>query len=147
MNDLVGPVKPPTWFWVAAVLGLAWNVFGVVQFLGSINPTAESLAARGMTPDQAAVYMSIPAWMNIAFAIGVFGGLIGSGLLLMRKSAARQVLLASLAGYIVLYIGDITHGVFAALGAPQIIILTIVVAIAAALLWLAHATQRRGHLA
>jgi hypothetical protein len=40
--------------------------------------------------------------------------------------------------YVVLYIGDYTEGVFAALGPPQVIILTFVVVIAGALLALSH---------
>ena len=43
----------------------------------------------------------------------------------------------SLIAYVILYIGDITEGVFAALGASQVIILTFVVAVAAGLLWYA----------
>ncbi|MEN9874221.1 MAG: hypothetical protein RL186_1118 [Pseudomonadota bacterium] len=146
MLDAVEKMKLPIWFWIVAGLGAAWNVFGIVQFLGAIAPTAESLAAKGMTPSQAAVYMSIPLWMNVSFAIGTFGGLIGSMLLLWRNRGAKPVFAASLAGYIALYIGDITHGVFAALGAPQVIVLTSVVAIAAALLWVAHVSQKRGYL-
>jgi hypothetical protein len=67
-----------------------------------------------------------------AFAIGVFGGLIGCVLLFLRKSVSMLVLLTSLIAYVALWIGDVVHGVFAALGAPQVIILTTVVAIAAA---------------
>jgi hypothetical protein len=44
----------------------------------------------------------------------------------------------SLAAYVALYLGDIIHGVFAALGTPQVLILTLVVLIAAGLFWLAR---------
>lgn len=46
---------------------------------------------------------------------------------------AAPVLLTSLVAYVALWIGDVVHGVFAALGTPQVVILTTVVAIAAAL--------------
>jgi hypothetical protein len=42
-----------------------------------------------------------PAWATAAFAIAVFGGSLGSLLLLLRKSAAIYVLIASLLGVIV----------------------------------------------
>ena len=74
-----------------------------------------------------------PAWMTLAFAVGVFGGLAGSVLLLMRRRAAMPVLRALLVAYVGLWVGDALHGVFAAMGAPQVGILTLVVAIAAAL--------------
>lgn len=123
----------PRWFTAAALGGIAWNVFGVVQFAGSVTATEASLIASGLTPEQAAVMTGYPSWMTLAFAIGVFGGLAGSVLLLLRHAGAMPVLLASLLAYAALWIGDAVHGVFAALGTPQVVILTIVVAIATAL--------------
>ncbi len=143
----VSSAKLPVWFWVAALLGLAWNVFGLVQFIGSLSATSQSLQAQGMTPEQAAIMTGYPAWMTVAFAVGVGGGVIGCGLLLLKKAWSVPVFWASLIGYIVLYIGDITEGVFAALGTPQVVVLSIVVAIAAALLWLARRFHGQGLLA
>jgi hypothetical protein len=117
-----------------ATLGLAWNAFGLFQFVGSLQDTPESLLAMGMSAEQALVYSAYPAWMTAAFALGVVGGVVGSLLLILRDRRAPQVFLASLLGYVVLYVGDVTEGVFAVLGAPQVIVLTVVVAIAAALL-------------
>lgn len=54
------------------------------------------------------------------------------------------VLQASLFAYVALWIGDAVHGVFAALGAPQILILTIVVASAAALFVLSRHPAAKG---
>ncbi len=123
----------PIWFWIVAGLGLAWNVFGAVQFVGTLSATPDSLQAQGLTPEQAAVMLGYPTWMTIAFAVGVFGGAIGCLLMLARKAVAAGVFALSLVGYIALYIGDIVHGVFAAMGAPQVVVLTVVVAIAAGL--------------
>ena len=130
-----------------ATLGLAWNAFGLFQFVRSFQNTPESLMAMGMTAEQAHVYTAYPAWMTAAFAVGVVGGLVGSLLLLLRDRRATQVFLASLLGYVVLYIGDVTEGVFAALGAPQVIVLTVVVGISAALLAWSKRELRVGHLA
>ena len=128
---------PPIGFWAAAGLGLAWNLFGIYQFVSTAGGTVESLMASGLTKPQADLYVSLPLWLHAAFAIGVFGGTLGSLLLLLRKSWAVPVFVVSLLAYIVLYIGDIALGVFAAFGTPQVVILTTVVAIAIALLWLA----------
>lgn len=119
---------------VVAGLGVAWNAYGVVQFVQTLRDTPADLMKMGMTGEQAAVYTSYPAWMTAAFAVGVGGGLAGSLLLLMRRKAAVPVFVASLVGYVVLFLGDITEGVFAALGAKQVTILSVVVVIAAALL-------------
>ena len=132
--------KPPIGFWAASGAGLVWNAYGLWQFAGSLVATPDSLV--GMTPEQAAVMTSYPVWMTIAFAIGVLGGLLGSALLALRRGLAVPVLVASLVGYIVLYVGDMTQGVFAAMGAPQVIVLTVVVAIAVGLLLLARHAKK-----
>ena len=79
--------KLPPWFWAVAVLGIAWNIFGLVQFMGAVTATSASLAAKGMTPEQIDVYLSIPFWMNFAFGVGVIGGLIGSILMAVKIRA------------------------------------------------------------
>jgi hypothetical protein len=134
-------------FWAIALAGLAWNVFGVVQYLGSVNATPESLMAGGMTAEQATAMTSYPAWMTGAFAIGVFGGTLGSILLLLRKKIAVPVFVVSLVAYIALYIGDIINGVFAVMGMPQVIILSLVVLIAAGLLFYSKRQSAAGTLA
>lgn len=146
MTTIARTMTLPKWFWICAGLGLAWNMFGVVQFLGTALASQEGLMMSGMTEAQARLYFGLPVWMHIAFAIGVFGGLLGSALLLLRRKQSVPVFAVSLAGYIVLYIGDITEGVFAIMGTSQVIILTCVVLIAAGLLWLARRFGRQSAL-
>lgn len=137
----------PAWITPVALLALAWNAFGAVQFARTALADAATLAAAGMTPDQAALMAGLPLWMDAAFAIGVGGGLAGAALLLLRRRAAAPVLAASLAAYVVLFAGDVAHGVFAAFGAPQVAILSLVVAIAAGLHFAARRAVRAGALA
>lgn len=124
-------IKHPIWFWAASGAGLLWNAYGLWQFAGSVTATTDSLVASGQTLEQAAVMTTYPAWMTVSFVIGV---LAGSVLLMLRCALAVTVLVVSLMGYIVIYLGDITQGVFAVMGAPQVIILSVVVAIAVGLL-------------
>jgi len=137
MNETNRSVARARWLEVVALLGLAWNVFGITQWLSKIRGTVGSMMDGGLTLAQAQLYAGLPLWMDAAFALGVFGGAVGAVLLLLRQHHARTVLALSLAAYLVLFAGDIGLGVFAALGAPQVAILTIVVAIAAGLLWVA----------
>ena len=130
---------------MAAGAGLLWNLYGLWQFLGSFRQTAESLVAGGRTAAQAEVYLSLPAWVTLAFAIGVVGGAAGTALLLARRAAAVPVLAVSLVGYVVLFAGDLAYGVFA--GAPvQLAIISTVVVIAAALSALSLFARKRGML-
>lgn len=132
--------RQPIWLMPIAILGIAWNLFGLWQYAGSFSQTPDTLMAAGMTADQATVYLALPAWVTFAFGIGVIGGLVGSVLLVLRRSLAVPVFAASLAGYIVLFSADWAYGVFASIPA-QLGILAMVVIIAAALLataWVAH---------
>lgn len=137
----------PNWlFWTTAVFGLAWNIFGVVQFLHSLAGSAGALMAQGMTAEQATLYLNLPRWMTAAFAVGVFGGVVGSVLLLLRSRFSLPVFAVSLVAYCVLYVGDIVEGVFAAFGTPQVVILTFVVLVAVGLLALAWQQRAVGRL-
>lgn len=146
MNATAVTSQVPSWFWVVAVTGLAWNIFGVVQFSGQVSQNETAMMGAGMTAAQAAAYAALPLWMDVVFAIGTVGGTIGCFLLLLRNRLAVPVFAASLAGYLVLYVGDIVHGIFAAFGASQVIILSVVVAIAAGLLWFARRFRGQGGL-
>ncbi|BDG75042.1 hypothetical protein [Roseomonas fluvialis] len=137
----------PRWFIPAALLALAWNGFGAAQFARTALADEAAMVAAGMTPAQAALMAGLPVWMTLAFAVGVAGGLAGTALLLLRRRQAIPVLGTSLVGYVALFAGDALHGVFAAFGAPQVAVLALVVAIAAALVVMARRAARAGALA
>jgi hypothetical protein len=131
--------------WAVAPLGVLWNVYGVYQFVGTFTQAGQEAMTAGMTAAQAALYLSLPAWISAVFALGVLGGLAGSIALLLRRRAAQPILAASLVGYVLLFAGDAWYGVFAAMPS-QLAILAVVVLIAAALLWVAHIARQRGLL-
>lgn len=133
------------WLPGVAVAGLGWNLFGLWQFAGSLRQTGESLMAAGMTAEQAELYLALPGWMTVVFAVGVIGGTVGSVLLLLRRVAAVPVFALSLAGYIALFAGDLAYGVFAGLP-EQLVIITTVVLIAGALFALSLFARKRGML-
>jgi hypothetical protein len=132
---------------IVACLGVLWNAYGVLQFSRSVATTGADLVAMGLTQAQAQAMTSYPAWMTLAFAVGTFGGVLGSVLLFARRKSAVPVFAASLAGYVVLYVGDITQGVFAAMGLAQVAVLSLVVAIACGLLWASRHADKRDALA
>ncbi len=127
----------------AAVLGIAWNLFGIVQFVGGLTATEASLMARGLNAEQAALYANLPAWMHAVFAIGVLGGLAGSLAMALRRRVAVPVLATSLVAYVALFAGDAIHGLFTVMPS-QLAVLSLVLAIAAGLLGLARVAARQG---
>jgi len=84
-------------FWVIGAVALVWNLMSVMNFIMQMNP--ETLA--NMPESYRAIVEARPAWATGAFAIAVFGGALGCLLLLLRKSAAYYVFIASLLGVIV----------------------------------------------
>jgi hypothetical protein len=138
------PVRP-LWLTGPAAAALAWNVYGLWQFAKSLTHTPESLMAAGLTEAQALAYAGLPNWMTLVFAVGVIGGTLGCALLLARRRLAVPVLVASLAGYVVLFLGDWAHGLFAILP-QQLAILSTVVAIAAGSLALSLFAAKRAIL-
>jgi hypothetical protein len=139
------PSRVPAWLWAVALLGGLWNVYGVYQFAGTFTPAGQAAMTAGMTPAQAEIYLGLPAWISVVFAVGVFGGLAGSFALALRRRFAVPVFAASLAGYVMLFAGDVWYGVFAAIPS-QLAILAVVVLIAAALFWISRLAVRRGFL-
>ena len=96
MNDeTVGRVH---WsFWAIGAVTLIWNVMGVINFFVQMN--ADALAS--FPESHRAIVEGRPAWATGAFAVAVFGGALGCLLLLLRKSAAYYLFIASLLGVIV----------------------------------------------
>lgn len=129
-----------------AAFGVLWNLYGVVQFVTQHVGAREHLMPGGSHDVRAEVLSRTPMWMHAAFALGAFGGFAGSALFLARRRAATGVLAVSLVSYIALFLGDATEGVFAALGAPQVVVLSAVVAIAAGLFGRARAAAAEGAL-
>src|SRR5690606_28081044 len=75
--------KPAVWFWVVSVLALLWNMFGVMAFVSQMAMTPDMLAQ--LPEAQRVAIETRPMWATIAFALAVFGGAIGSALLLIRS--------------------------------------------------------------
>ncbi len=76
--------KPvPRWFTITAVVAIIWNLLGVSAFIMQVVMTPEMLA---QLPDaERELYESMPVWVLVAFAVAVFGGVLGSLGLALRK--------------------------------------------------------------
>jgi hypothetical protein len=88
----------PKWYWALAVLFLLWNLMGVTSFFVHTFVSQEALQA--MPEAERNLYGSYPLWTKIAFAIAVFGGIIGAVGLIMKKAWAKPAFLISLAAII-----------------------------------------------
>jgi hypothetical protein len=98
--------KPSIGFWIIAVIALIWNAMGVMTYLME-QYKVESYRAD-FNADQLALMDSAPAWSTALFAIAVFGGLLGSLFLLLRKKLATTLFLISLLCILI----NIGYGIF-----------------------------------
>lgn len=88
----------PKWFKPIVIIALLWNLIGVINFFIQINLSEEAIAA--LPEAEQALMNSTPLWSLVAFALGVFGGAIGSLGLLIQKKWAFYPLLFSLVGVV-----------------------------------------------
>lgn len=141
MNDKVA--ASVHWsFWVIGAIALIWNVMGAMNYFMQMD--AEVLA--GYPESHRAIVVGRPAWATGAFAVAVFGGAFGCLLLLLRKSAANYMFIASLLGAIITMIHAINVARVTISFTLNDIALTIVspLVVAALLLWYSKLTERMG---
>jgi hypothetical protein len=76
-----------------------WSAIGAFDYVMTQTKNARYMSA--FTPEQLAFSYGLPAWVVSAWAIGVWGGVLGALLLLVRRRLAMWVFLASLIGVVV----------------------------------------------
>lgn len=96
MND---PTRTPVHLWIVGVLATLWNAFGCFDYVMTQTGNVQYLAQ--FTDAQREYFQSFPPWMEAAWAIGVWGALLGSLMLLMRSRFAVLLFGLSLLGLLV----------------------------------------------
>jgi len=138
MNDK--SVSAAHWsFWFISAVMLIWNVLGCVNFFVQMDPNM--LAAY--RESERAIIEGRPAWATVAFAIAGFGGALGCLLLLLRKSAAYYLFIASQIGVIVTMIYALGTGVDFSIGEILGIILMPLI-VATFLIWYSKRAESKG---
>ena len=137
--------KRPLGFWIIGLFALVWNLIGVAMWYLQVNMSAEQLAA--MTEAQRQVYEATPGWLNIAFAVAVFAGVLGAlGMLLKKKWAATMFLLSLIALLVQMIGAYVVTPAWSASGPVGLVMPAVLLAIALFLLWYANKAQARGWL-
>ena len=90
----------PRWFMAAALAAVVWELIGCAMYLMQVT------ADRATLPlDQRAMWDATPTWMVAAYAIGVWIGLVGAVLLVLRRKLAEPLLLGSFVAVLVQFSG------------------------------------------
>ena len=137
--------KPSKAFWIISGVALLWNAMGVNQYLQQAYMTDAFKAMY--TEEQLEMISSSPSWVIAVFAIAVFGGLLCSLALLLRRKIARELFIVSLIGII----AQMYHNLFmidsvAIYGPGAAIMPIMVLAFALFLLWFSKFSEKNSWL-
>lgn len=131
--------RTPWHLWGFGVVSLLWNAFGC--YIYAMTMVHDPAMMAQTPPEVRALLDSTPAWATAGWALGVWGALLGSILLLMRRGVAVWAFALSLVGLVVTAIYETSAGF--PMNVPQTAMIWIV---ALFLLWYAWAMRRRGVL-
>jgi len=91
--------RTPAHLWIIGILALLWAAGGCFDYW--MTETANQTYLGKMPADTVAYMNSMPKWLTAFWALGVWGGLAGSILLLMRHRYAVWAYGLSLIGAVV----------------------------------------------
>ena len=94
-----GNEKAAWHLWFTGVASLLWGSIGAMDYL--MTQTKNEAYMGNYSPEQLQFFYEIPSWVVAAWAIGVWGGVLGAIFLLLRKGMAVWILLASLLAVLV----------------------------------------------
>ena len=89
-------MRAPFHLWIVGLLSLLWNAGGAYDYLMTQLGNAEYLAM--LTEPQRALMDGRPMWFDAAWALGVWGSIVGSLLLLLRSRLATTAFGISILG-------------------------------------------------
>ena len=92
--------RTPWHLWVVGIVAVLWSGFGCVDYVMTQTNRDEWFAQMGMTAAQLEYFNAMPAWTHGAWAIGVWGGLLGGLFLLLRRKWAMPVFVISFLGWL-----------------------------------------------
>lgn len=139
--------KAPWHLWAIGIIGLLWSAIGAFDY--TMTESKNEAYMKAFTPAQLEYFYSLPAWVVACWAVGVWGGVVGCLLIVLRKRAAVPVLLASLLGAVLTFIHNIvlSNGLEVMGGGTSAVIFPLIIlVISLGLWWYAKAMTKRGVL-
>lgn len=120
-------IKPPLSFWAIAIVSLLWNSFGCLDYTMTKMDPVNYMRSMGLSDDAIAYMDGLPGWLTAFWALGVWGSLAGSVLLLLRSRHAVTAFYASLVGLVVSQVYQFAVGMPAEMTSPAMIGMTLVI--------------------
>jgi hypothetical protein len=138
-DQVLGKSRAPWHVWLVGGLAFLWYVSGTVTI-----QLAQLGKLPGLRPDEIAYYATKPAGLVLLTAIGTYGSVVGTVLLLLRERAAVPAFSVALASILAADAIELANGssrAYANTGAA--IVTGVVVVIGVGMLVYARAMQRR----
>lgn len=144
MDQETKPVVP-AWYWAVAGVALLWNLLGCAAF--GMQLSAPDKMTEGMTEAQQQWRKSLPNWVLFTNGLAVCTGAMGSVALLLRNKWSVSLYAISLVSVLVhgVYTIFITGGI-KILAPSQLIMQSVIVILAGALLWFSKSARGKGWL-
>jgi len=138
--------RTPVHLWIVAVVAVLWDAMGAYDYLMTQTENASYMSR--FTEAQIAYFTGFPIWVVTAWAIAVWGGVLASVLLLLRKKLATPVFLVSLLAMVATLIHNflLSDGLEIMGGAGPLAVTALVFLMALGLYLYARAMQARGVL-
>ncbi len=139
-------MKAPWWFWVIGVLYLLWNLVGCSMYLTE-QFMGDAAYGEMFGAEMLAVRDFVPAWATAGYAIGVWGGLVGIILFLLRKRLCLPFFYASFIGAVIGHLPSLLDTRFSELlGFGDYILMAIIFTECLLIIWIARKMRARGVL-
>ena len=99
MVDTISSDRSTPWhLWAVGVVSLLWNAFGAYDYTMSKVSPQSYFHQMGLSDASVAYMLAYPAWLTAFWALGVWGSVAGSVLLLLRSRHAVIAFALSLLG-------------------------------------------------
>jgi hypothetical protein len=144
MTDASAPTKTPIHLWIVGIIGLLWSSIGAMDYF--MTQTANESYMQNFTPEQLEFFYGLPTWSVATWALGVWGGVLGTLLLLLRKKLAVPVLLVSLIAAVLTTVHNyaVVDGFAVMGGAGALVFSLLILVVAGALYWYARKMSETG---
>lgn len=128
-------------FWLIGAVALVWNAMGAINFIVQMNPEM----TEAYRTNERMIIEARPFWATLGFAVAVFGGTLGSLLLLFKRKATLHVFIASFLGVILTTIHTLALGIDFGIG-ELIGIIAMPAVVAGFLIWYAKSVEQKAWL-
>jgi hypothetical protein len=135
----------PVHLWIVGAVSLLWNLVGAYDYL--MTQTQNEAYMAKFTPEQLEYFYGFPMWVETFWALAVWGSVLGSVLLLLRKGLAVPVFAVSFVSMVItaVYNYGLSNGL-ELMGGSALVFSLVIFVVALGLFLYARTMRTRGVL-